>query len=273
MAHSTASESESQEPWTHRLGVLAWAPPSPYNQAHPTTTGSEGHTDPSSSTLWPCILYPSWSKAVLQSGIITADEKEVKLIGCKRAVATQDLSRNRVPKSLALGSGVNGSKYRPRVVVHFFGLGEEEPSWGAVKVEHVKQYTLESCQERLLEMMNSWDSENWLGTDQGPLYLAMQEASIVMDRPAYDPSNICRDIGIDNYANAKDPSSTSTSRDDADATVATTTDTTTDEGGDGDGEEEMTPECFDDWRTGGNTQKNMESQSQNFSQVQSLSNR
>ena len=229
------------DPWSYRLGVLAWAP-SPF-------ASKQALHD------WPCILYPSWSKAMTQSGLIT-DEKVLKLIGCKKSTAVTDLAKNSVPKIAALGSGLNGSKFRPKVVVHYLGL-DEEPSWGSVKVDLIKQYTIESCSDVLRNVMEKCaenDGSAFRCKVQA-LYLAMQEASIVMGKPSYNPKNICNDCEIENLLECEKKSIRSNAhKKDVQ-------------------EEQLTPENFDDWRLGGSTQTNSQSQTQSFSQGIVLSSR
>ena len=183
-----------------------------------------------------------------QSGLI-ADEKLLKLIGCKKSTAVKDLAKNSVPKIVALGSGLNGSKFRPKVVVHYLGL-DEEPSWGSVKVDRIKQYTIESCTEMLQNVMEKCaeDDGSAFRCKAKSLYLAMNEASIVMGKPNYNPRNICNDCEIENLLEYEKKSIRSKAQK-KDAQ-----------------EEELTPENFDDWRLGGTTQTNSQSQTQSFSQ-------
>lgn len=225
----------ASDPWTHRLGILAWAPLPFDDKARNTSV---------LSSEWPCILYPSWSNAILRSGLIT-DEEAIRLIGCKRAVAVKDLGKNRVPSRLALGSGLNGSKYRPKVVAYYLGYGDD-PAWCCVNVDSLKQYTLDSCVEKLREISCSCDlSPQKEGMDQHKrkrLLLAMYEASLVMERPNYDPSIICNKFGFTNLQfieQGKDSGRKSE-------------------------EEELTPEYFDDWRDGGDSQVD-DTQTQRFS--------
>ncbi len=250
MAQSPAKS--ALEPWTHRLGILAWAP-------------RTGAVAAEKRRMHPCILYPSWALA-MTCGIITdsnagtddPNSNEIRLIGCKRSIAVRDLSRNRVPSRLALGSGKNGSKYRPKIVAHFLGLGGE-PSWGAVKVESVRQYTLESCEKQCREM--NWSDGTQVQVPSGDeiLFLAMQEASIVMSRPQFDPVNICKSMTQNNVKRIEEnqkPSGTNGH----DVTGADEVEAKDEE------EQDMTPENFDEWRIGENTQRNTQSQTQNFSQ-------
>jgi hypothetical protein len=65
------------DPWYHRIGELAWAPPS--------------FAEHALHDWWPCILYPSWSNAMNESGLIT-DEKDLMLIGCLGTTAVKDLA-------------------------------------------------------------------------------------------------------------------------------------------------------------------------------------
>jgi hypothetical protein len=168
--------------WPHKIGELAWAPSPIAEQAV--------------HEWWPCILYPSWSKAMKESGLIT-DEKDLMLIGCKKSVAIKDLANDCVPKIVALGQRVDGSRFRSLVVVHYLGL-DENPSWGSVKVDCLKQYTLQSCNMLLQNITEQYTEED------GPsfrrraqkLYLAMQEASIVMGSPNFNPRNIFEDCNI-----------------------------------------------------------------------------
>jgi len=238
--------SSSANHWSYRLGVIAWAP-SPFSQSkHQSTAGSSSTTNAGDLYDWPCILYPSWSKAMTQSGIIT-DEKLLKLIGCKKPIAVKDLGKNTVPQSQALGSGLSGSGFRPKIVVHYLGLGEEA-SWGSAQVTRLKKYTLDSCCKRLMSIRENLKENNGSALSSNDqhelLYLAMQEASIVMGQPHYNPKNVCDDFDIRNISEYEKKS---TKRKDAQ-------------------EDRMTPENFDDWRLGGNTQGNSESQTQNFSQ-------
>ena len=188
-----------------------------------------------------------------QSGLIT-DEKVLKLIGCKKSTAVTDLAKNSVPKIAALGSGLNGSKFRPKVVVHYLGL-DEEPSWGSVKVDLIKQYTIESCNDMLRNVMEKCAENGGSVGKFQTLYLAMQEASIVMGKPSYNPKNICNDCEIENLLEYEKKSIHSNAQK-KDAQ-----------------EEQLTPENFDDWRLGGSTQTNSQSQTQSFSQGIVLSSR
>ncbi len=239
------AQNETMDPWTHRQGILAWAP-------RPAVASD------SQRTMHPSILFPSWalamtSEIITESNQINEDDKksnEIKLIGCKRPIAIRDLSRNRVPARLALGTGKNGSKYRPKIVAYFLGVEDGEPAWGSVKVESVRQYTLKSCENLCREM--SWSNVARgtvkVSSKEQILFLAMQEASIVVDRPQFDPKNICQSLVTQSSGYNKD----------ADESKAGL-------------EQRMTPENFDDWTTGGNTQADTQSQTQNFSQVVSSS--
>jgi hypothetical protein len=176
--------SEQSDPWCHRIGELAWAPsPIAVQAVH---------------DWWPCILYPSWSKAMKESGLIT-DEKDLMLIGCLKSTAVKDLANNCVPKIVALGPGLNGSRFRSMVVVHYLGL-DEKPSWGSVKVDCLKQYTLQSCTTLLQNMTEEYAEEDGPPFSCGvqKLYLAMQEASIVMGSPNFNPRIIFEDYNIEN---------------------------------------------------------------------------
>ena len=288
-------QSTAMDKWAYTKDNLAWAPvkPSSQNNKKPKDLQSKSQTA-NNNTLHPCILFPSWAVA-MTSEIITDSPDSIeshknhslRLIGCKRSIAVRDLKRNRVPARVALGSGANGSKYRPKVVVHYLGLGNEL-SWGAVTVGSVKKYTLESCKE-ICE--NLWNLDGGVGGGVGvgvgvgvesgrkknhkrvkpELFLAMQEASIVMDRPEFDPSNILRDLSslqASNINNSirQEPHSSVNKKDGE--LFQLNEHTKSVEGGDShkEIEENMTPENFDDWRLGGNTQKYTQSQSQNFSQ-------
>jgi hypothetical protein len=175
---------------------------------------------------------------------LITDEERVKLIGCKKPVAVEDLGKNRVPSRLALGSGQNGSKYLPKVVAYYLGYSHE-PAWGSVNVENLKQYTLDSCVEKL-RMINSSCEHSPPSKDcivqRKRLLLAMYEASIVMERPDYDPSHICSKFGFTNLRRGDKR------KDGSDQELE---------------EEELTPEYFDDWRVGGDSQ--IETQTQSFS--------
>ena len=238
---------------------------------------------------------------------------KIRLMGCKKPIAIKDLRRNRVPASQALGSGKNGSRFRPKVVAHFLGLegikGDASfpaASWGAVKVETVKKYTLESCDAFCRDM--KWDRietntntstrkqtrirrEDLPTSEEQCVFLAMQEASIVMCKPQYDPVNLCTSLKekrefddntkrhgnkhlhdeeeeekcskkLKQTANTEEENSVHASTSNKKETVSALAS--------GEDLEGMTPENFDDWRLGGNTQKNssQQSQTQNFSQQQ-----
>mmetsp|Transcript_8381 Transcript_8381/g.15807 ORF Transcript_8381/g.15807 Transcript_8381/m.15807 type:complete len:247 (+) Transcript_8381:98-838(+) len=231
--------------WTHRLGTLAWAPlPSDDNDRTPQKTAASRTSNLSLAYYneWPCILYPSWSNAMRRSGLIT-DEKTVRLMGCKKSIAVEDLGENRVPSRLALGSGQNGSKYRPKVVAYYLGYSGD-PAWGSVNVENLKQYTLDSCVEIIREMNVSCERSpsKDCALPHERLIHAMYEASIVMERPDYDPSQICRKFGFTNLrqgGKAKDC-------DDQELEQI-----------------QLTPEYFDDWRVGGDS--HVDTQTQPFS--------
>jgi len=97
----------------------------------------------------------------------------------------------------------------PRVVVHVFGLGEE-PSWGAVKVQHVKQCTLEAVGSDDFLGFRELDNRNG---SRSIIYFALEESKL-LSRIRPRMQGYC----IDNYENQKDPSST---RDNATLTTST----------------------------------------------------
>lgn len=235
----------TRDPWTHRLGMLAWAPlPFDDNTQHCQTMNTPYVTScpPLLGNEWPCILYPSWSNAILRSGLVT-NEDAVRLIGCKKKVAVKDLGKNRVPSRLALGSGLNGSKYRPKVVAYYLGYGDD-PAWCSVNVQRLKEYTLDSCVEKLRAINNSCEHpphEKDCLVQHKMLLLAMYEASIVMERPDYDPFNICSKYGLINLRQSEKRKIDDQESD----------------------EEKLTPEYFDEWRVGGDSQ--IDTQTQSFS--------
>lgn len=105
-----------KEEWTQKLGAVAWAP-------HPIINNNQ--TQP-----WPCLIYTSWSIAVLNSGLFptyhhrqhdadndgdshssssrgSGDDKTLAILFCKKKVKLSDLARNRVPIRVALNPGKN----------------------------------------------------------------------------------------------------------------------------------------------------------------------
>ena len=149
----------SPNQWARVPGTLAWAPlplavmtklkldiPPTDKNAHGdggTSRNTNGY-----SYYWPVILYPSWSNAAKQSGLIdistfTNDnnnnynddernkkasttknkKKMIHFIGCKTGVTVDQMKKNLVPKRVALGcSSVKGQALRPKVVAYFLGL-------------------------------------------------------------------------------------------------------------------------------------------------------
>ena len=257
----------SSEPWTHQIGVLAWAPlPQASGKKSPSKRNSnigvctdqkqisqqgrgqgQGHTN-----MWPCILYPSWSRAVKLSCGLLSNEKKIQIIGVKNPTSVDDLARNRVPSRVALGEGflVDGKYFRKRVVAHFLGMGDH-PCWAPINADCLQQYTLQSCKDRLIaawrENKNASGEESKNNFEEMErLVLAMTESSIVAENGTFDPNLLYGQLGI----------MTGQGQDDGDEDDDTTM------------LNDCTPEFFDDWKLGGisQEQKRSQSQTQNFSQ-------
>lgn len=198
--HTTMTEQPT--PWTHLSGSLAWAP---IPDRHPLSN-TKSNTTSSTLLFWPVILYPSWSTAA-RSPLFDCDG-EILLMGCQKPVSKENLCSNRVPSRVALGKGVNGSKYRLKVVAHFLGLssrkGEQtqisSESWGSVRVDSLQQYTLEICETNIQLWERNGKDVHW-----NLLLNAMKEAATLMEQNAFDPMKLCQNIGIDpNYKNFSD---------------------------------------------------------------------
>jgi hypothetical protein len=76
----------------------------------------------------------------------------------------------------------------------------------------------------------------------------MYEASVVMENSSYDPNRISRDHGFTELLKFHSRKGNHHLEDDV-----------------GDHDVEMTPENFDDWRLGGESQANTQSETENFS--------
>mmetsp|Transcript_791 Transcript_791/g.883 ORF Transcript_791/g.883 Transcript_791/m.883 type:complete len:435 (+) Transcript_791:27-1331(+) len=117
----------NKEEWTQKVGAVAWAP-------HPNKNIDQGQP-------WPCLIYPSWSIAILRSGLFPTYhhrqhdarkknrggnggdddtdshssisrgsigvEKTLAILSCKKRVKLSDLASNRVPLRVALNPGKN----------------------------------------------------------------------------------------------------------------------------------------------------------------------
>ena len=196
--------------------------------------------------------------------------QRVTFIGCKTSVTLDQMRKNMVPKRVALGSSsVKGQSLRPRVVAYFLGLSTMSSSWSAVHVQDVKRYSLDNCKEVLCEYSNfnqriqtNVSKMTELEIIWPSFILAMEEASIVSEQKVYNPKSLMKDfIPSTNYQsksglkNGKTPNDNkgnakkeNTNNSDSEEKIA----------------EKLTPECFSDWRTGGDTQRNGDSQHSQF---------
>lgn len=246
-----------ETPWSHELGALALAPlPSSKQSGADSVTSSPASISSESSRrmqqLWPVVLYPSWSKAVLKSGLVN-DLDSLKIVGVKKAILVKDLAKNRVPKRVALGSASATTKFRPKVVAHYLGFGEDA-SWTSISAAAVQKYSIESCKKILIDLQAECGRADSVD-NFASLYQAMQEASILLEKPSYKPENICADFNIQNNFRKLEKQNGAQRHEKSNASNQNN-----------DEAEEMnfTPENFDDWRQGGNTQKG--TQTQDFSQ-------
>lgn len=165
-------------------------------------------------------------------------------------------------------------------------------SWCAVNVQEVRPYTMDNCYQILNEFSTIISSKNEKKQEKSMeimwsyLMVAMEEASIVSEQEDFNPNFILKQIEnkgdikrmkdiIDNDKSImiSEDGDNSTSKlkrknvgnengpsrkrvnDDSNATEMTKSE-------DIDSGEALTPECFNDWRVSGNTQRNGESQSQ-----------
>jgi len=149
-----------KEEWTKTVGALAWTP-------HPNRKTVQNQP-------WPCLIYPSWSIAILYSGLFpnyhhrqhdarknnrgrggdgadgdsdshssvsrgSAVGKTLAILSCKKRVKLSDLASNRVPLRVALNPGKD--KRRSKVVVHFLGVNE----WCVASIGDLTQYSAETA--------------------------------------------------------------------------------------------------------------------------------
>ena len=291
--------SESDKAWVRNPGALAWAilPPAAITEllassstsSSPITKTTNKNINNKSNGIkyyWPVILYPSWSYAAKDSGLISnisnrnsprkhdggsQTTQRVSFIGCKTSVTLDQLKKNMVPKRVALGSSsVKGQALRPKVVAYFLGLSTMSSSWSAVHIRDVKLYSMENCRDVLSEYstfsqrIKSNDCEKqefeliWTF-----FMLAMEEASIVCEQKVYNPRYLMKHF----KASARYHQSRSELKNDKksyDNKYATKHREKNNSDCDEKFVEELTPECFSDWRADGNTQKNGDSQHSQF---------
>ena len=201
---------EQHIPLTHLSVALAWAPmpdSAPPSSSISNNSNNKNAITETPSLFWPVILYPSWSTAA-RSPLFDCNG-EVLLMGCQKPVSKENLCLNRVPSRVALGKGVNGSKFRLKVVAHFLGLtlpGTQQTisleSWGSVSVDSLQQYTLENCETHIQIWERNGKDVQW-----NSLLNAMKEAATLMEQNAFDPLKLCKNLGIDpNYKNCSSSS-------------------------------------------------------------------
>ncbi len=325
---------EKESNWTHGIGVLAWAPlpttaltqldipqssssiPSKCDttktpQTHSKskakskrspkstaakTQNSELKVNLNMKLLWPCILYPSWARAVNKSHShdLLSSTKELHIMGCKKPTPLKLLRKDSVPTKAALGTGFldKGKYYRKRVVAHFLGLEVDvnfaegmvntktnsktntkinaRQSWSPVHIQDLKPYTVESCKERLKQMFRRKkggdnDRLQYNTELRERLILAMTESSIVMEDGKFDPNLLFRQLGIGINGDKVGGDDDICKNKERDGEV--------DDDDDDALQNDCTPECFDDWRDAGDhTQRLNESgETQGFSQSVSSS--
>lgn len=312
--------SNDNDQWARNPGELAWAilPTCIVEQLSPTSTTCTGtantnHTLTSSYYYWPVILYPSWSYAAKQSGLfhnsITKATKmntsgnsssdssssiyqKVSFIDVKTCVTVDQMSKNVVPKKVALGcTSVKGQSLRPKVAAYYLGFaggigGDNDNdndiqflgthcSWSAVNVQNVKRYSIDNCLQ-FLQQYSSHSSntiptmKNKDDTFWSHLLLAMEEASIVSEQcDSYDPKVLIRQLNVyhekNNLAITKDNGQhVEKNNNDKLRQQECNVNHQNNKNNDDDfaSLESLTPEMWSDWRQGGQTQKTMESQSQ-----------
>lgn len=232
MSDDPSKNSSTKNSWARNPGSLAWAAlpaaaMSKLSTAATITKKQRGEQYSSDSFNWPVILYPSWSYAAKQSGLLihhtfenefsegggggdvkrtTKNKKRCKsstptttppngkkdgtgmnsmmvhFMGCKTAVTVDQMSKNMVPKRVALGStSIKGQTLRPKVVAYFLGLhGSRESTmfeddeddhnealtcspWTAVNVNDVQIYNIDSCKENMKSMYNDHGQEEEIG--------------------------------------------------------------------------------------------------------------
>jgi hypothetical protein len=282
--------------WARQPGSLAWA----ILPTTETNSTNKKNNSTNHSYYWPVILYPSWSYAAKHSGLIPSstklkskttknnvneNENKIKFIGCKTAVTIEQMSRNLVPKRVALGcSSVKGKALRPKVVAYFLGMGDNnensthtssskftESAWCAVHVASVKEYTIDNCKEMLFKFSNPSERERKPLNDSlwSSFILAMEEASIVSERREFNPRVWMmkhQQPSIDNKSSGprrkKNKYDAHENRGGNSSTDGSNGSSNVTDDGQDIFMEELTPECFDNWRDGGDTEKYGETQSQ-----------
>jgi len=170
MSASVISEhnNTNKDEWTQKVGALAWAP-------YPNIISTPLRP-------WPCLIYPSWSIAILNSGLFPAYHQQnstvsidpsnpdidscdstLAILSCKKRVKLSDLANNRVPLRVALNPGRNDGdsitksrKRRSKVVVHFLGLNE----WHVASIEDLTQYTAEAALKSIKQYREHASDEN-----------------------------------------------------------------------------------------------------------------
>ena len=245
--------------FTATPGALAWIP-FPFPPSHLKTA--------TNSHKWPAILFPSWSTAIKSSGFfpkfvnrsaqtaIASDDVDVdididcsngksalRLMGCKKEVRLKDLSANMVPVKVALGPRKGDSRRREKVCARFLGFPPGEARWGAVDPQEALPYTEKICKEILLGKNSGVCVKNGVLLRSQELLEAMNEGSVALEQPNLHPSSLFPKLSTVVVAEEEDKGDTLLGR----APVKY------------DGE---TPEFYDDWREGGYTQTESQSQSQ-----------
>ena len=265
---------------------------------------------PSASGLWwPAILYPTWSSAAKDSGLMDlsaahgtsgskqgTEEKQAKqpipLVGVKRPVNLSYLRANKVPMAVVLRPRPPGAgpMARPgpqnRVVAHFLGLSTAEhvadssvAAWGAVDMASLRPYRRD-CHNVLAACRGKVEvSEDWFD-----LLRAMDEASVVLEDRTVASKELLRNVPEEKQpvgGNTKKASGKSALLEREAAKEAKDIDSTKnddDKNNDNNNEAEeaslgQTPEFYDDWKSGiteSQSQRNTQfSQVFNFSQAQS----
>lgn len=200
---------------------------------------------------WPCVLYPSWSKAIFSgffSEIEDVEDNSLHIMNCAQPIQLSKLGKNSVPPEAVLGPGIRENRgLRARVVVHYFGLEDVDLTWGVIPVNSdMLEYNVETCIQMLKYYKDSYNNKALEGMDMNMILNAMREAAIVLERQDLNPQSLI---------NMYEFSSTSVLKNENIHKKVE--------------QQENTPENFDDWDwgIGKNSQGyTAESQTQPFSQ-------
>lgn len=204
---------------------------------------------------WPCILFPSWSKAA-RSGFLLMSEDDssttsssVLLEGYKKRVQIRHLAKNMVPPELTLVfvgknstkevQGKSSSKKKnqqTKVVCYYLGLDAQKDTianWAAVSIKKLKPFTKEFATHLLLtenKKKRKKKKKTTNNNNEDDLILAMKEASLVIEDDELAPENLLREIEEEKQKEVIDK------------------DNHTDENFE-DNKQEQTPEFFDQWKS------------------------